>query len=120
MSCEGCTPTEPATILSADSRDEYKESVAASILLTLARTRGEHPVVFSFKSSRSSAGGVSSGEEYSRISRIHWRPLSTCTPRSDGFRMGLQSFGLGQCNHRRRNPAEPCSGKLLDGNGLHK
>src|SRR5215831_6319413 len=118
--CAGATPSDCATSFSPFSRRGYFASVDALMLFNLASTRGEHPVVLSFMSRRRSISGLLNGEWYSRISRTHLRALSIGGPRSNGFCVRLQPFGLGQRYHRRADAVQPVTRKLLDRNGLNK
>src|SRR6476646_6830118 len=116
----GATPSDSATSFSPSSRRGYFASVDALMLFNLASTRGEHPVVLSFMSRRSSISGLLNGEWYSRISRTHLRALSIGGPHSNGFCVRLQPFRLGQLYHRRADAVQPVTRKLLDRDGLNK
>src|ERR1051325_1449956 len=90
------------------------------MLFNLARTRGEHPVVLSFISSRRSVVGLLNGEWYSRISRTHLRALSIGRPHSNGLCMGLEALSFRQRDDRGRDAVQPVAGEMLNGNGLHE
>src|SRR5260221_14683938 len=90
------------------------------MLLSLASTRGEQPVVLSFKSRRRSARGLVAGDWYSRISRTHLRALSMGAPHSDGWGIRFESFRLSQSHDRRSNPLQSVAGELLYWDRLHK
>src|ERR1051326_2325813 len=119
-SCAGATLSDSATSFSPSSRRGYFASVRASMLFSLASTRGEHPVVLSFMSRRRSISGLLNGEWYSRISRTHLRALSIGGPHSNGFCVCLQAFGLGQRYHRRADAVQAITRKLLNRDGLNK
>src|SRR5258708_10318884 len=90
------------------------------MLFSLARTRGEQPVVLSFMSRRRSKAELLTGEWYSRISRTHLRALSMGAPHSNGFRMGFQPFRFRQRDHRWRDPGQSFAGEMLDRDDFHK
>src|SRR5258708_7316153 len=90
------------------------------MLLSLASNGGEHPVVLSFRSSRSLALSLVTTGRYSSTSCTHLRTLSTNAPHANGFCMRLQSFSFCQRHNCRRYLIKATPGKLLDGDGLHK
>src|SRR5260370_3359717 len=91
--------------------------VFASRLRSLASTRGEHPLVFSFMSRRSWGAGLVSGDSYPSISRMHLRALSTGAPHTNGFGMSLQTLGFSERHHGGRGRLHTRRGKILPGGG---
>src|SRR5260370_24058158 len=85
--------------------------VFASRLRSLASTRGEHPLVFSFMSRRSWGAGLVSGDSYPSISRMHLRALSTGAPHTNGFGMSLQTLGFSERHHGGRGGPPARRGK---------
>src|SRR5260370_22961721 len=94
--------------------------VFASRLRSLASTRGEHPLVFSFMSRRSSGAGLVSGDSYPSISRMHLRALSTGAPHTNGFGMSLETLGFRERQHDWRDGLQAGRGKMLHGDGLQE
>src|SRR5260370_6970798 len=92
--------------------------VFASRLRSLASTRGEHPLVFSFMSRRSWGAGLVSGDSYPSISRMHLRALSTGAPHTNGFGMSLQTLGFSERHHGGRDGPQPPRGKKPPPEGL--
>src|SRR5260370_4275454 len=92
--------------------------VFASRLRSLASTRGEHPLVFSFMSRRSWGAGLVSGDSYPSISRMHLRALSTGAPHTNGFGMSLQTLGFSERHHGGCDGLQAGRGKMLHGDGL--
>src|SRR5579859_3791910 len=85
----------------------------ASMRLNLAATRGEHPVVLSFRSRRRRHSGMFTGDSYARMATTHSRALSMGTPHTDGFGMGLESLGFGQRDHGPGDLLETVTRELL-------
>src|SRR5215813_2735015 len=112
--CAGWMPRKSATSFSPGSRGGYSAMVLGSsdTLRILASTRGEQPLVFSFRSKRKSIVGLLSGDRYSRISRTLLRALSMGTPGANGFSMSFQAFRFRERDHRRRDRLQAVAGEL--------
>src|SRR6267154_1963946 len=92
----------------------------ASMRLNLAATRGEHPVVLSFRSRRRRHSGVFTGDSYARMAATHSRALSMGTPHTDGFGMGLEPLGFRQRDHGTGDLPKAVTRELLYGNYFYK